>query len=101
MWHQLKTIKSKVENLLICSYSCRQSDSVLVANYYSKEISADLNKMSAFRLLNLIATGKLPSSDAITRVARKIMEQRPELRGDNHERRVSNEVEVRNNIKDL
>lgn len=101
MWKELKTVKAKVEDMLTNSPKCRESDSMLVANYYAFEIGQQINNMSAMQLLNVIALKQVPSSDAITRVARKLREEKPELRGQNYNDKKELETEVRKNIKTL
>jgi len=101
MWKELTTIKEKVGDMLTNSPKCRESDTMLIANYYAFEIGADINNMTAMQLLNAIALKEVPTSEAITRAARKIREEKPELRGKNYDLKQEAQKEVRTNIKNL
>jgi hypothetical protein len=99
MWDQMKTIKSKVEALLQTRPETRESDARLVSTFLYFEIGKDrLTEMNGVDFLAMIAEGTVTHSDAITRVARKLKEHYPELRGKNDKERKKEEELVREQI---
>ena len=99
MWESMKTIKNKVEAILENYPQTRESDSRLVSTFLYYEVGGDkLKSMSAIDLLSLISNGSVPMPDAITRVARKLKEHNPSLRGKNDKARKQEEELVREQI---
>lgn len=99
MWELMKTIKDKVEAILESRPETRESDSRLVSTFLYYEIGNDkLTNMSGLDFLRMISNNEIPTADAITRVARKIKEEREELRGENYKERKQEEEKVRQQI---
>jgi len=82
----MKIFKQKeiVTNLLTKYPELRDNDSRLVSNVWVhelKQMKFNHDSIKATVLLSLYATGRLTSSDSITRLRRKLQEENPQLRG--------------------
>ena len=80
------SIKDKVQALLEQYPHLRDSDERLCANIWHSRIKSGL---TASDFLAEYASGKLPSSESITRCRRKVQEEFPQLRGENYAKRQS------------
>ncbi len=99
IFKQMKTVKDRVEYLLVKFPKFRDNDFKLIAHYYFKILGREaLENMSGMDFLHQFADGKLPHTESIRRVRAKIQEERPELRGKNYGQRQTDGQEVRNNI---
>ena len=103
MIKRMKNMKGEVRQLLKDNDSCRDSDAKLVATFYYKKFGGKevFEKKTAFDFLKVLAEGKIPFPDYITRVRRKLQETEPELRGASYKKRHKLSDEVTTNIHKL
>ena len=98
----LKTVKHKVEFLLIKSPHLKDDDFKLVSTYHYYEIGAEIVlKESAKQFLQRYADGKLTSAASICRVRAALQEKKPGLRGEKYNKRVADGKETAKEINDL
>lgn len=99
---QMKTIKERVEYLLIKYAHLRENDYKLIASYFYYVLGKDrLENMTAIDFLKMFADGKLPHTESIRRDRQKLQEEKPELRGENYgKRKKAGEITTKE-IKDL
>ena len=87
---KLFSVIDEVEKFLTKYPLLRDNDERLMANIWAKYIGNrdDMNGPESWKdILNLLATGKLPSYESISRCRRKLQEECPSLRGEKwHER---------------
>ena len=76
--------KQVIKNLLLKYPTLKDSDSRLMANYWSEELNRknkDIDEMSARDLLGMFAQSQLTNPETIRRMRAKIQEESPEFRG--------------------
>ena len=81
---KIKKIKEKIKNLLENNPHLRDNDEKLIANIWKETINNKYGKtteMTGYRVLELLALGKLPNSESIRRSRCKLQETTPHLRG--------------------
>ena len=101
-FNRLKTVKKKVEFLLLKSPHLKNDDNKLVSTYHYYEIGAEIvAEMTAKELLQRYADGKLTQSTSICRVRAKSQEQNPIFRGEKYEQRIKDGIETAKKINDL
>lgn len=102
-----KIIKDKsttaqiIESLLIQVPTLRDDDERLVANtlfQFIQYLGFNPNEIAASVLLRLYSEGKLPTVDYITRLRRKIQEERIDLRGERYYKRQSKGGQIKKEI---
>jgi hypothetical protein len=112
IFHEMKTIKDKVELLLIEFPHLRSSDKKLIATFYkyqikelkrSGEIIETISELSAMDILKMIAEGDLANAVSIVRDRRKIQKENPALRPpvEVEEARNYSDEHIRTHIHDL
>jgi hypothetical protein len=102
MIYKLKNLSDEIHALLEMKEAYRDDDAKLVCAYYFQRLGgANLERMNAIEFLHLLAGGRIPFPDNITRVRRKLQEKHPELRGKEWGKRHILANEVRQNIGDL
>lgn len=90
-----------IESLLIEVPTLRDNDERLVANtlfQFIKYLGYNPNEIAASVLLRLYSEGKLPTIDYITRLRRKIQEERIDLRGERYINRQSKGGQIKKEI---
>ena len=90
-----KNVKDNVTDILSQFPITRDSDMRLIAMYYRKHAPEPIGYITADEFLNLLANGKMPSPDTITRARRKIQQHNEELRGTTWEKRQERQEEVK------
>lgn len=95
----MKTLQSKVEDMLAQYPICRDSDRILISAIYSTYYGVDVKHES---FTDVMMRDNLPSFDSIGRARRKAQEEYPELRGsaESQERRKENEKRVLAYVRD-
>jgi hypothetical protein len=88
-------IKDRVKTLLEQYPHLRDSDERLCANIWHSRIKSGL---TASDFLAEYASGKLPSSESITRCRRKVQEECPELRGENYVKRQAKQEQIQDQL---
>lgn len=87
---KVMTMQQRVMQLLKANAAYRDDDNKLVARIWNNHLEGmekDPNKITAYDMLCLYATGEIPTADAITRARRKVQEENSELRGTKWEER--------------
>ena len=87
LFEQMKTIKEKVEFLLVNYPLLRDDDFRLISNYFAFLMKDKINNMSAKDFLQLFSEGKLPHTESIRRCRQKLQEENIKLRGKNYTER--------------
>ena len=90
-----------IESLLTEVPTLRDDDERLVSNTlykFIKDLGYNPNEIAASVLLRLYSEGKLPTVDYITRLRRKIQEERIDLRGDRYNKRQSKGGQIKKEI---
>ena len=102
MKQKMSKILDKVVNLLDKHPSLRDSDDRLTATIWYQYID-NVKSITAMDLLHKFAEGSLPSYESISRCRRKIQEEKPELRGNQWEKRHSKKLQkkVRNDVVEI
>jgi hypothetical protein len=97
------TTKNKVKDLLINYPHLRDSDERLIATYWMKEAGSKdaLDSMTATQFLLNYVSGAYTSSEAISRMRRKVQEEDESLRGKTYFKRQKLEEDVRSKIRSL
>ena len=98
---KLFSVKNEVEKFLTRYPLLRDNDERLMANIWAKYIGNrdDMDGPESWKdILNLLATGKLPSYESISRCRRKIQEKKPHLRGEKWNERHGRAKEIRKEI---
>lgn len=108
LFERMKKIKDRVRALLLAHPHLRDNDHRLVATYHKfeadlllKSETLSIKTTTALELLEMYAENKLTSSDAITRVRRKLQETERPTRGKLWAERHAEAEVVRTNIHDL
>lgn len=98
--NEITKISDTVERLLREHAPYRESDQLLWARIVQDTLGgvAMLQAMSAYELLRKFTKCELPSYESVSRAARKVREQHPELRGRNYEARKESEVFVQQEL---
>ena len=94
---RMVNVKPNVKNLLTKYSSLRDSDRLLVAEFWKQELKA----LKTTDLLMMLKVGKLTSYDTITRVRRKVQEENKNLRGKLYKERKIIGKKVKMNIKNV
>jgi hypothetical protein len=99
----MKNYKDKVRELLIEFPDYRDDDLRLIAAFYYSNYGkhSTFENMTAMEFLMNFSKGVYISPDQITRIRRKLQEQEEGLRGKKYNERHKNELEVRDEIKEL
>ena len=85
---KLFSVMNEVEKMLLMYPGLRDNDERLMANIWAKFLGDNtITYSSGFNLLTMLAKGKLPSYESISRCRRKIQEIHPHLRGEKWEQR--------------
>ncbi len=96
---KMSKIKDQVHKLIAVKPELRDNDLRLIAEYYFYHVGREeIKNLSAIDLLSMMAEGKLPHSESITRVRRKLQEEYPDLRGKTYKARKQEEEKVRQQI---
>ena len=93
-----KKIQDVVETALQNNEDCKDSDNFLVARIWYNELQEPL-RTQCLPLLKLIARGKLPSFESVSRCRRKLQELHPDLRGDKYIQRHLRQEEVKDDLQ--
>jgi hypothetical protein len=93
-------IANRVEYILIKWPLTRDSDMVLVAQFWALESKFN-EKNTAFEVFELIKDGKLTNFESIRRVRCKLQECYPELRGLKYQERHKRQSSVVSNLNAL
>lgn len=98
--NEITKISDTVERLLREHEDYRESDQLIWARIVQDALGGltILLNMSAYELLRKFIKGELPSYESVSRAARKVREQHPELRGSNYEARKESEVFVQKEL---
>ena len=79
--------KEVVKQLLESKPHLRDSDPKLICTYWFMELKnkkIDVNEMSGFEFMKMLADSQLTNIKTIERMRRKLQEEHPELRGKLH-----------------
>ena len=95
-----KNIQNVVEKALINYEDCKDSDNFLVARIWYDTLQEPL-RSQCLPLLKLIAKGKLPSFESVSRCRRKLQEIHPDLRGSKYEKRHLRAEEVKQSLVEM
>jgi hypothetical protein len=90
-----------VQSLLTQYPLLRDSDSALLAYVWARALKAmnrDLDHLDARGLLSIIAAGKMPAMESVTRSRRKLQEENPELRGQRYDQRQRQTTKVKEEL---
>ena len=82
----------------------RDNDNMLIAKIWRntlKENNIVPSKITGLKLLNIIATGKLPSSESIRRCRQKIQQHNKLLRGNTWSKRHHEQKKVKTELKTM
>ena len=93
-----QNLTDRIEGLLISYPQLRDDDRRLVANVWHYEMKHD-KSISDF--LTAYANNQLSNSDNITRIRRKLQEEKPELRGSKWHERHDKEQQVITDLKSI
>lgn len=98
--NEITKISDTVEELLREHEAYRENDQLLWARIVQDTLGGltILQAMSAYELLKKFTKGELPSYESVSRAARKVREQHPELRGRNYEARKESEAFVQKEL---
>lgn len=100
--YKLKNLSDEIHGLLKVKETYRDDDAKLVCAYYYNRLGgSNLEQMTAIDFLHLLAGGRIPFPDNITRVRRKLQEKHPELRGKNWDKRHIVADNIRKTIGEL
>lgn len=94
---RMANVKPSVKNLLTKFSALRDSDRMLVAEFWKQE----LKSLKSNDLMMMLKTGKLTSYDSITRVRRKVQEENKNLRGKLYKERKAIGKKIKMNIKNV
>ena len=94
---KMLNVKPKVKNLLTKFSSLRDSDRLLVAEFWKQELKA----LKTNDLLMMLKTGKLTSYDSITRIRRSVQSDNKNLRGKFYKERKQLGKNVKKQIKNV
>ena len=92
--------KNEIKKLLINDKRLRDSDSKLIARFWTNELEKkgmDTSKMSAYEFLCMFAQSKQHNVEGLTRMRRKVQEENKELRG---ERYYERKTKLTNHMKE-
>ena len=98
---KLFSVINEVEIFLIKHPALRDNDERLMANIWAKYIGNrdDMDGPESWQdMLSLLAKGRLPSYESISRCRRKIQEKKPHLRGEKWDKRHGRAKEIRREI---
>lgn len=95
-----KKIEHRIIKWLTDHPELRDSDDRLVANMWAEDMggSHELKVQTAMTFLKKYAAGELTMSDSITRIRRKIQQERPELRGKTYKMRNAHEHKIETDL---
>lgn len=96
--------KDMITTLLSMHPHLRDDNNRLLATVWSIELSVEginAKSITGHELLNLIAKGTITKSGSITRVSRKLQEQKVELRGEKYNRRHAHQEDVLAQLKTM
>jgi hypothetical protein len=96
--NKIKSVKNTVLTLLEQNESLRDSDDKLIANIWFNEVGKKNPELVVKDFLVLLGQSKLSNPEAITRARRSIQQKNPELRGNNYQGRLKEEINVRKKI---
>jgi hypothetical protein len=99
--NQVKTLQEKVKIMLTKYPEMRDSDKMLVTNFWYFELrrmGVDVDKAPISEFFAAYQSGVLSNADLITRARRKVQEENPDLRGDSWEERHKEARETRKTI---
>ena len=89
--------KDRVHALLIRHEHLRDDDNKLIANIWhtdAKTLDFDPNRITGYKMLQLISEGALTNPEAIRRSRQKWQEKKPELAGKSRPKRLEHEDTV-------
>ena len=92
-----QNLTDRIEGLLISYPQLRDDDRRLVANVWYGE----MNKDGITDFLTAYATKQITMSDTITRIRRKLQEEKPSLRGTKWHERHEKETRVITDLKSI
>ena len=92
-----QNLTDMIEGLLIAYPSLRDDDNTLVTKVWKKEM--DIKQLPDF--LTAYAYKQITMSDTITRIRRKLQEEKPELRGSKWHERHDKEQQVITDLKSI
>jgi polysaccharide pyruvyl transferase WcaK-like protein len=96
---KLFSVMKEVETYLNKYPLLRDNDEKLMANIWWKHVSFNIGENASGKaLLSMLAEGKLPSYESISRCRRKIQEKKPHLRGEKWNERHGRAKEIRREI---
>ena len=94
-----KIKKEVVEKLLHQYIDLRDSDEMLIAWIWKTQVDRmNYPQLSADKFLQMLAVGRFPSSETITRLRRKCQEETPELRGKKYNERQAKQELVKRDL---
>jgi hypothetical protein len=83
-----KTIKDKVNYLLLTNPALRDNDMKLIATYYFHEIGKEeIDTLTAYDLLNKISSSKMTNFESIRRERMQLQQHNEVLRGTEYKNR--------------
>lgn len=95
---KIKSVKGSVEKLLKSNPKLRDNDDKLIATIWYNEVVKKNEDLSAKEFLQVLGKGALSSPEAITRARRKVQQHNTDLRGENYQGRLKEEINIRRGI---
>lgn len=90
----MKHLEDRVRVLLEKHPHLRDNDDALIANLWWRST----DKKLTFDFLQELSIGKLPSSESIVRLRRKVQSEYPELRGAKYLERINKQKKVKKDL---
>ena len=98
----IKQVKKIVTDILQEDKRARDSDDILLATVWFKQIGSEIENLTALDFLKKFSKGRFYKPAGITRCRRKMQEMNPELRGEKYEERKINVTEsVKREIREI
>jgi len=98
---EIKSLQEKVKVLLTKYPDMRDSDKLLVTNFWYfelRKLGIDVETKPIAEFFAVYQSGVVANADLITRARRKVQEENPDLRGDSWEERHKEASETRKTI---
>jgi hypothetical protein len=87
-FHDFKTVKDKVNHLLLTNPALRDNDMKLIATYYFHEIGKEeIDSLNAYELLTKISSSKMTNFETIRRLRMQLQQHDESLRGSEYKNR--------------
>lgn len=98
---KINNTRNAVKRMLSDHMALRDDDNALIANVWARELQQqgiEIKEMRAYEFLASLATGRLSSSESITRMRRRLQTEYPSLRGNTWDKRHKEQVTVQKDL---